>query len=512
MVALGTIHDWSPAPGPVVSWHASPSARAKARQAPISAVPASYQQAQHLRGVCQHAALGLDMARLCIGAWDIVGVCDIPAMTRAINAHLRRHDTYHSWFEYKNAEDIVRRTIRDSADIEFVATENGEMTSADIRAHILATPSPLQWDCLSFGCIQRADHFTFFMSVDHLLTDGMSVGVIFLEIHMMYASLLERGALIPLPDPGSYDDYCVRQQRYTAALTLESPQLRTWIEFAERNGATLPNFPLPLGDRSVPSSGAMVVVPLMDEHQADRFESACKEVGARFSGGVFACAALAEYELTGAETYYGITPYDTRSTPAEFVTPGWFASFIPVTVPAAATSFGDAVRAAQASFDSGKDLADVPFHRVLELAPSALGLRKPERAVPMLSYIDVRSIAVSAQWDELNAGISGDSRLSDQVCMWVNRFEKETTLTVSFPQNPVARESVARYIQALKSVYLRVAENGAEAARHPRPASPATDLIALDPQRDDLSASNEQPIPEVNDRGLRPSADQISAQ
>jgi mycolipenoyl-CoA---2-(long-chain-fatty acyl)-trehalose mycolipenoyltransferase / long-chain-acyl-CoA---trehalose acyltransferase len=108
------------------------------------------------------------MARLCIGAWDIVGVCDIPAMTYAINAHLRRHDTYHSWFDYKNAENIVRRTIRDSADIEFVPTENGEMTSADIRAHILATPGPLRWDCFSFGCIQRADHFTFFMSVDHL--------------------------------------------------------------------------------------------------------------------------------------------------------------------------------------------------------------------------------------------------------------------------------------------------------------------------------------------------------
>jgi hypothetical protein len=414
------------------------------------------------------------MARLCIGAWDIVGVCDIPAMTYAIKAHLRRHDTYHSWFEYTNAENIVRRTIRDSADIEFVPTENGEMTSADIRAHILATPSPLQWDCFSFGCIQHADHFTFFMSVDHLLTDGMSVGVIFLEIHMMYAALLENGAPIPLPDPASYDDYCIGQHKQTAALTLESPQVRTWIEFARNNDATLPDFPLPLGDQSVPSSGAMVGVPLMDEQQTDRFESACTQAGARFSGGVFACAAQAEYELTGAETYYGITPYDTRSTSAEYMTPGWFASFIPITVPVGTMAFGDAARAAQASFDSGKDLANVPFDRVLELAPSELGLKNPNRDVPMVSYIDVRSIPVSSQWDELNVGIYGDSRLSDQVCVWVNRFEKETTLTVSFPENPTARESVARYIQALKSVYLRVAEHGAAAALHPRPASPAS--------------------------------------
>ncbi len=112
------------------------------------------------------------------------------------------------------------------------------MTSADIRAHILATPDPLQWDCFSFGCIQRAGHFTFFMSVDHLLTDGMSAGVIFVEIHVMYAALLESGAPIPLPDPAGYDDYSFGQRQHTAALTPESPQVRSWIEFAESNDAT----------------------------------------------------------------------------------------------------------------------------------------------------------------------------------------------------------------------------------------------------------------------------------
>jgi condensation domain-containing protein len=503
VVEFGTIHNWNPSDGSVTSWRATPAASAKAREAPISAVPPSYQQAQHLRGFCEHASRGLDMARLSIGAWDIAGVCDISAMTYAINAHLRRHDTYHSWFECSVTNHIVRRTFNDPADIEFVPTEHGEMTSPELRAHILTTPNPLRWDCLSFGLIQRADHFTFYMSADHLVTDGMSVGVNFLEIHMMYATLAGGGEPIPLPDPGSYDDYCVRQREHSAALTVESPQVRAWLRFAEDNGGTLPDFRLPLGDPSVPCTGDIVVVPLLDEGQADRFESVCNEVGARFSGGVFACVAFAEYELTGAETYYGITPYDTRSTPAEFVTPGWFASFIPVTVPVVGMSFGDAVRAAQASFDSGKDLAFVPFDRVLELAPSGLGLRKPRRDVPMLSYIDVRSIPVSSQWDELNGGIYGDSRLSDQVCMWVNRFEKETTLTVSFPQNPIALESITWYIEALKSVYLRVAEQGVAATPHRRQSLPTTDLLA---PADDLDLG-EQPIPVVSKSGQRPAGD-----
>lgn len=399
------------------------------------------------------------MARLCIGAWDIAGVCDIPAMTYAINAHLSRHDTYHSWFEfeYESADNIVRRTFSDPADIEFAPTGWGEMSSAELRDHILATPDPLQWGCFSFGLVQRADHFTFYVSVDHLLTDGMSVGVIFFEIHLTYAGLLHGEAPLTLPDRASYDDYCIRQHRQSADLTAESPQVNAWIEFAAQNDGTLPDFPLPLGDPSVPSTGAMVMVQLMDEQETDRFENACNEAGARFSGGVFACAAQAEYELTGARTYYGIAPYDTRSTPAEYMTPGWFASFIPITVPIGEKPFGDAARTAQESFDASKNLASVPFSRVLELAPSELGLRTPQRDVPMLSYIDVRTMPFSSEWDKLNVGIYGDSRLSDQVCMWVNRFEKETTLTMSFPENPIARESVSRYIATVKSVYLQVA-------------------------------------------------------
>ena len=130
-VAVGSIHDWVPEPGSVVSWHPSPASLAKARQAPVSAVPASYMQAEHLRSYREYAARGLEMSRLLITAWDIAGQCDIRAMTYVINAHLRRHDTYRSWFEYTDADHIVRHTIREPADIEFVPTEHGEMTPAE---------------------------------------------------------------------------------------------------------------------------------------------------------------------------------------------------------------------------------------------------------------------------------------------------------------------------------------------------------------------------------------------
>jgi hypothetical protein len=50
--------------------------------------------------------------------------------------------------------------------------------------------------------------------------------------------------------------------------------------------------------------------------------------------------------------------------------------------------------------------------------------------------------------------------------VWVNRLVHETTITVLFPNNPVARESVDRYVAATKSVYVAVADGKRIGTRH----------------------------------------------
>ena len=145
--------------------------------------------------------------------------------------------------------------------------------------------------------------------------------------------------------------------------------MRAWIDFAENNSGGFPEFPLPLGNPLESTSSDMTSEILMDPAQTERFESACTAAGARFVGGLFACLGLVEHEFTGALTYYGLTPRDSRTAGDNFMTQGWFTGLIPITVPIAATSFSDAAWAAQASFDSGLDMARVPYYRVLELAP-----------------------------------------------------------------------------------------------------------------------------------------------
>ena len=421
---VGTIDDWSPDPGSIVSWHASPTSLAKAQEAPISDVPISYMQAQHIRGFHDYAERGLDYSRLVIGSWDETGQCDLRAMSYVINAHLRRHDTYRSRFEYQDADHLIRRTIPNPADIKFVPTKHGEMTPAEWRSHVLSTPGPLQWDCFKFGIVQRDDHFTFYVIVDHVHTDPILMAVLYMEIHMMYGALVGGGAPLQLPAAERVRRLLHQTTRVhfssDAGLAADSHLDRLCRE-QRRNPSGIPAAAR-RAYRS-PVAATSMVVQLMDGQHTARFESACIESGARFIGGVFACAALAQYQLTGLQTYYGMTPTDMRRTPAEFMSTGWFTGMIPVSVPVAPTSFGDTARAAQASFDANVDLAKVPFDRVLELAT---WLKRPVRGFPMLSYLDAGlpplSAVVASQLDGVNAGTYSDGRTPAHVCFWVGRL------------------------------------------------------------------------------------------
>lgn len=200
---------------------------------------------------------------------------------------------------------------------------------------------------------------------------------------------------------------------------------------------------------------------MIDDEQGRRFEAACRAAGARFSGGVFACAALTEHRLTGAATYFGLTPFDNRRDPAHATAVGWLASFVPLAIPTAGASFDEVVSAAQASFDANAALGAVPYYHLLETTgPSSTPIEVPDRPVPMLSYIDIRKLPFGDYFDGLRAGVWGDNRLSETVCMWVNRMHDRTQLVVAYPGTDVARGSVRRYVETMRAEFARVCDAG----------------------------------------------------
>src|SRR4029078_2842292 len=128
----------------------------------------SYQQSQHLQYYRRQTSLGRDIPRLCIGVWEIIGVLDVDAMTEAVNALVRRHDSYHDWFAFGADDEIHRYAIAEPENITLAPTDHGRMTPPQIRKLLLDTPDPLQWDCFTFGIIQAEDRFTVYIAIDHL--------------------------------------------------------------------------------------------------------------------------------------------------------------------------------------------------------------------------------------------------------------------------------------------------------------------------------------------------------
>jgi hypothetical protein len=84
----------------------------------------------------------------------------------------------------------------------------------------------------------------------------------------------------------------------------------------------------------------------------------------------------------------------------------------------------------------------------------------------MLSYLDIGlpplNPVVMSQWQQQNGTLYTDLGAANQIGMWVNRRDCGTTITVAYPDNPIARESVAHFVDAMKMVFLRVADGRAD--------------------------------------------------
>jgi hypothetical protein len=455
MVVIASHGSWQPGRGPVTTWTASPASREIMARADRDPMPASFQQEDHLRTAYRAKATGRIVPRLIMASWDVDGWCDVAAMTDAINSHIRRHDTYHSAFDV-TADTVTRRTVDDADRIEFVPTPLGFMDQDAIRTLVqTATPGTLEWDCFTFGVIQKADHFTVYANIDHLHTDGTSAGLIYRDIHLTYQALVTGGSN-PLPPTSGYRDFAARQRLQVEAMTLDSRPIKDWVDFARDTDGDWPSFPLELGDTSTSGAGGIVTIELLDADETEVFNAACRDAGARFSGGVMACAALADHKLTGSETFHGFTPSDTRSGDAQSLSAGWYAGLFPVSVPVGDADFGQMARAAQKSFDANKHLSAVPFTRVLDLATAEeLDITPAGKPSMMVSLMDFRALA-DAHANRL--GIYLDNLSHGGINTWVIRHADQTTLTVSFPDTPEARQSVHHYAGVMRAAFTSVTD------------------------------------------------------
>ena len=452
MVAIGSISgNWAPGAGIVTEWTASPASRELAAAAPIDPLPPTFQQKQHLRSAQAARERGRSSARLIMTSWSIVGWCDIGAMTEAINAHLRRHDTYHSVFDITGEGEVVRRTIEDPERIEFVPAVLGFMEQDAIREHVLtATPNTLEWDCFTFGVIQKEQYFTVYANIDHLHTDGTSCLVIYGDITRDYQALT-LGRDESDAEPAGYRDFTENQHDEVGTLTRDSRPVKDWVDFAVDAEGEWPSFPLELGSADDGSGGAFTA-EILNAEQTEAFDIACRQAGARFSGGVLACAAIADHDFTHADVVHIFSPLDTR-TREQATSVGWYASLFPISVEIG-RDFGETARSAQKSFDANKHLSAVPFDRVLDLVDSEeIGEAGSDQPM-MVSLFDFRKLDPAIAD---NLGMFIDDLNNGAINIWVTRNRDCTTVTVSFPETFDSRRSIHNYMAALRDAFISVA-------------------------------------------------------
>jgi hypothetical protein len=421
----------------------------------VSSIPPSYEQEQHLRAFRACERRQEELARLLIVVWEEPGQCDLRAMSHVVTAHLRRHDTYHSWFE-ERGDAMLRHVLTDPAIIKLEPMTIGEVSAEEWQQHVMETPSPFTWDCFRFGILQRADGFTCFVSVDHLHADATVMAFLMEEVHAGYRAALDGEAPPRHASPGRYLDYCVSQRLRTDAAALTDPEVEEWVAFLARNGGRMPPFPLPLGVLDDRCLAEYVNLDILEAAGVANFEAACHASGARVIGGLLACAALTERDLAGTLRYSVVTPTTTRKSPDAFRTSGWCVGVVPIDFEFGNKSFAQLAVSAQHIFDERLHLANMPIERVLELAAALPEIRPAATGGVMVSYMDANlpplSAHIAQSWHQARGQVYINQGMVAQVALWFFRTQRGLTLTAAYPANVTARSSMLRYVDALASM------------------------------------------------------------
>ncbi len=313
-------------------WRPSAASMERAKRAPLSAVLPSYEQEQHLRALPAPASSGTRRWRGCLSSWEKPGRCDPRAMTHVVTAHLRRHDTYRSWFEQRGGA-IVRHTLTRS-------------------------PRPSRWSLwrsVRFarrigGNTSRAHSCTVCVGLLSIWHSPAREWVHILRKHRPFARRCDRHRVPDDRDPlglsrrarrrGPFSSDCRETIWITAAISAgRQPRRRwrilkvtRWIAFFTATAGGCPLSRLPLGvleDRYHAGVRACMTSSKMPPWTT--FEAACHacwRASDRRSVGLRGADRAGNWQ--DRSRYSVVTPTTTRRSPKAFRTTGWCVGVVPI--------------------------------------------------------------------------------------------------------------------------------------------------------------------------------------
>lgn len=484
---LGPVRAWSPPPGRVLVVRPTTDLLARAAQAPVSASPPSFLQADHVAAYATNQAAGRSHRAWTGIASTIPEPFDPIAWSAAVATFLRRHEGHRSWFDIgqQGPAEPVRRVMPPEAiaDTDFLVEElteaNGRAGESlhDLLDQVLGeTCTPGSWPGFGLVVIDAGTEFSFMWGCDHAFTDAASQILLAGELAGQYERHLRPDAdVAALPPTGGFGEYAVAERARAAAASREAPEVARWREIVAGHGGVLPTFPLDLG--LAPGETAPVVIvehEIASGSDLQDLESAVKSHGGRLPSAVAAACAVAELRLAGRERYFGITVLGTRDADEWARAQGWFCNFAPIDIDLRGhRTIATVLGAAEEAFAVARRLAQVPVHAALaamielgELDPASVGSPQLLSYLDLRWFPDVRGTGSARSAFERGHHFTAEGRTRN-ASSWFNRDAESLYVVCQVPDTTVARAASDRYYGEVIQILRLLAKAGDLAIEDP---------------------------------------------
>ena len=164
-------------------------------------------------------------------AMRLSGALDIPALQRALNELVARHEPFRTYFA--SVDGVLRQFIDEKAElplahIDLSADEREDRANQIIRAESLRPFDLARGPIIRASLLRLDEHeHILLLCTHHIVSDAWSAGILFRELEALYNAFLtgESSPLKPLPI--QYADYAEWQRKWLQGEVLET-QLSYW--------------------------------------------------------------------------------------------------------------------------------------------------------------------------------------------------------------------------------------------------------------------------------------------
>ncbi len=315
---------------------------------------------------------------------------------------------------------------------------------------------PLHWPGYLIATVSNTHSTTVFVAIDHTLTDGYSILEVPYEFHTLYTAFMTSSVMTSfkdiLPSVISYPDFAEEERAAADMIHSDDEDILRWKKFILESGGELPKFPIPIDASVIPGRAQFEdYVELLDMKTASLFGKACRSAGGDIFSGLLTCMASVTYQITGASEFRTMIPLHTHKNQRQS-SMGWYVGMAPVSFQIDGDAdFEKTLSKAVCGLRGVKNLARIPIPKLSEL------LKQPLRDPFMVSFMDLRRVAGSANWTEWQTSTLRCRSFDPyEICFWFFLTRNGLFVNYRYPASEVAKAVLSDFVTRIKAMTLSI--------------------------------------------------------